>query len=49
MATMKAMLEKLTKESIEKEARMKLQEQKIARLSRKLEATSSILLKKLRN
>ena len=37
MAAIKAMLEKLVKESEEKEVRLKLQEEKIARLSRKLE------------
>ena len=36
MATMKAMLEGLIKESEEKEARIKLQEEKIARLTKKL-------------
>ena len=37
MAAMKAMLEWLIKESEEKEARIKLQEEKITRLTRKLE------------
>ena len=37
MATMKAMLERLVKGSEEKEARINLQEEKIARLTRKLE------------
>jgi len=37
MANMKAILEKLTKESEEKEARIKLQAEKIAKLTKKLE------------
>ena len=37
MAAMKAMLERLIKESEEKEVCIKLQEEKIARLNRKLE------------
>jgi len=37
MAATKAMLEKLTKESEEKKTRIKLQEEKIAKLVRKLE------------
>ena len=36
MANMKAMLENLTRESEEKEARIKLQEEKIAQLTKKL-------------
>jgi len=37
MADMKAMLERLVEESEEKEVRIKLHEEKIARLTRKLE------------
>jgi len=37
MANMKAILEKLTRDNEEKEARIKLQEEKIAKLTRKLE------------
>jgi len=37
MAIMKAMLERLVKENEEKEARIKLHEEKIARLTKKLE------------
>ena len=37
MASIKAMLERLVKKSEEKEARIKLQEENIARLTRKLE------------
>ena len=37
MAAMKAMLERLIKESEEKEAHIKLQEEKIARLTKLLE------------
>jgi len=37
MAAMMAMLEKLVKENEEKEACIKLQEEKIARMTRKLE------------
>jgi len=37
MAAMKAMLERLVKESEEKEVRINLQEEKISRLTRKLE------------
>jgi len=37
MTAMTAMLERLVKESKEKEARIKLQEEKIARMTRKLE------------
>jgi len=37
IATMKAMLEKLAKKSDEKEVRIKQQEEKIARLTKKLE------------
>jgi len=37
VAAIKAMLERLVKDSEEKEARIKLQEEKIARLTRKLE------------
>jgi len=37
MTAMKAMLERLVKESEEKEARIKLQEEKITRLTKKLE------------
>jgi len=36
MVSMKAMLEQIVKESEEKEAHIKLQEEKIARLTRKL-------------
>ena len=36
MANMKVIVEKLTKDNEEKEARLKLQEQKIAKLIRKL-------------
>jgi len=48
MAAMKAMLELLVKESEEKKARIKLQEEKIGRLIRKLEKRPSIPGKKLR-
>jgi len=37
VATIKATVEKLTKKNKEKEARLKLQEEKIIRLTRKLE------------
>jgi len=45
MAAMKAMLERLVKENEEKKARIKLHEEKIVRLTRKLEKqpTQSIL------
>jgi len=48
IAIMRAMLEKLIKESEQKVVRIKLHEKKIARLTRKLEAPSLILYKKLR-
>jgi len=41
MENMKAILEKLTKESEEKEACIKLQEEKIAKLTKKLEKRSA--------
>ena len=41
MANMKAILEKLTRESEEKEARINFQEEKIAQLTKKLEKRSA--------
>jgi len=41
IANMKVILEKLTRESAEKEARIKFQEKKIAKLARKLEKRSA--------
>jgi len=41
MTNMKAILEKLTRESKEDEERIKLQEEKIAKLSRKLKKTAN--------
>ena len=41
MANMKAIIEKLTRESEEKEARIKFQEEKIAKLTKNLEKWSS--------
>lgn len=41
MDNMKALIERLTKESTEKEARLKFQEEKIAKLTRKLEKRSA--------
>jgi len=41
MANIKAILEKLTRESEEKEARIKFQEEKIAKLTKNLEKWSS--------
>ena len=48
MAAMKAMLERLVKDSEEKEAHIKLQEEKIARLTRNLRSSQPIPRKKLR-
>ena len=47
MAATKAMLERLVKKSEEKEARIKLQEEKIARLTRKLEKQPAQSLAKI--
>ena len=46
MANMKAILEKLTRESVGKEARIKFQEEKIAKLTRKLEIKLANLLQR---
>ena len=46
MTAMKAMLERVVKENEEEEARIKLHEEKIVRLTRKLD--NSIYRKKLR-
>jgi len=49
MAAMKAMLERLIKENEEKEARIKLHEKKIAKLTRKLKKRpAQSLAKKLK-